>query len=196
MSRIYLRFCIAIVCAGGLIAGAARLQAQESASSQSVAEAAARAKEAKKKSSGKSKVLTEDDLAAKARKAGEQSPLSASAESGATPAAATGGAEVAKERSPADTKKEDDPEVVQLKTRLADAEQDLDLAKREAALANDSYYSNPDHVRDAAGKNKLEALQQQAADKQRIVQELKDKLAALGVKPASASPAPPPSPRG
>jgi hypothetical protein len=192
MLRSQFRLGVAIICAGGLFALTAMAQSQEAQSSQSVAEAAARAKEAKKKASGKSKVLTEDDLAGKAAKSGEPGPANAQAEAGTSPATPTGGADSAKEKSGA--KKENDPEVIRLKAQLAEAEQDLDLVKREAALAQDSFYSNPDYAHDAAGKAKIDALQQQVNDKQRTVQELKDRLAAIGVKPTSGAPAAPPSP--
>jgi len=197
MSRHPLRLRFAIAIASGVACFATATPAQEAQSSQSVAEAAARAKEAKKKSTAKSKVLTEDDLSAKTPKAGDQGIANPQGETTAPPAAAaaTGGAaETAKEK-PSGAKKEDDPEVVRLKAQLAEAEQDFDLAKREAALANDTYYSNPDHARDTAGKAKLDGLQQQVNDKQRVVQELKDKLTALGVAPTSAAPAAPPAPR-
>ncbi len=192
MSRRHLHFCVAIVFVGGPLAFASVTTAQESQSSQSVAEAAARAKEAKKKASSKSKVLTEDDLAGKAAKAGEPT---ASPSGGAAASPTAAGADASQAPAKVDAPKENDPEVVRLKAQLADAEQDLDFAKREAALANDSYYSNPDHARDSAGKAKLDALQQQANDKQRIVQDLKDRLAAMGVKPSSAAPTAPPAPR-
>jgi hypothetical protein len=193
MLRSQLRLCAAIVFAGGVLALPTMAQSQEAQSSQSVAEAAARAKEAKKKASGKSKVLTEEDLAGKATKSGEPGPTSAQAEAGPASSTPTGGADAAKEKSGA--KKEDDPEVIRVKAQLAEAEQDLDLTKREAALAQDSYYSNPDYAHDTAGKAKIDTLQQQVNDKQRTVQELKDRLAAMGVKPTSGAPAAPPSPR-
>src|SRR5215813_14189935 len=176
MSRRYLHVCVAIVFAGVPLAFASVPKAQESQSSQSVAEAAARAREAKKKTSSKSKVLTEDDLAGKAAKAGEPGAASPSGGAAASPAAA--GADASHAPAKVDAPKENDPEVVRLKAQLADAEQDLDLAKREAALANDSYYSNPDHARDTASKAKLDALQQQVNDKQKNVQDMKDRLAA------------------
>jgi len=196
MLRHHLRLWFAVALASGIACFAAVTQAQEAQASQSVAEAAARAKEAKKKSTAKSKVLTEDDLSAKKAKAGEQPVANPQGETTAPPAAtgAEGTAEAAKEK-PSATKKEDDPEVVRLRAQLAVAEQDLDLAKREAALANDTYYSNPDHARDTAGKAKLDGLQQQVNDKQKVVQELKDQLTALGVAPTAAAPAAPPAPR-
>src|SRR5437879_4744658 len=179
MLRRQLRLCVAIVFASGLFALNAMAQSQESQPSQSVAEAAARSKEAKKKASGKSKVLTEEDLAGKAAKSTEPGVANAQSETGPSPATPTAGADASKEKSGA-KKKEDDAEVVRLKAQLAVAEQDLDLASRETALAQDSYYSSPDYAHDTAGKARIDALQQQVNDKQRAVQELKDKLSALG----------------
>jgi len=196
MLRSQLRLFVAMVFAAGIVALPTMAQSQEGQSSQSVAEAAARAKEAKKKASGKSKVITEDDLPARAAKSGEPAPAAnAQAETGSSPATPAGGADTAKEKTRADAsgKKGEDPEVTRLKARLAEAEQDLDLTKRETALAQDSYYANPDYARDSAGKAKIDGLQQQVNDKQRAVQELRDRLAARGVKPTSAEPS---SPRG
>src|SRR5262249_5914906 len=142
MLRSQLRLCLAMVFATGVFGLGAWTEAQEAQSAQSVAEAAARAKEAKKKASAKSKVLTEDDLAGKGAKAGEAGAANAQAEAGMSAATPAGAPDTAKEKPGA--KKEDDPEVIRMKEQLAEAEKDLDLAKREASLAQDSYYSNPD----------------------------------------------------
>ena len=164
---------------------------------QSVADAARRAKEAKDKASAKTKVITDDDLDAKRVKPGDQGLTTPTPqlETGPPPAADVAAAEAADKaaaKSPADApvQKGDSPEVLRLKERLARAEQDLDLAKREAALAQDSFYSNPDHSRDTAGKAKLDALQQQIADQQQNVQDLKARLASLQPSGASKPSAP------
>jgi hypothetical protein len=200
------RVAVLIVATGSVLcASAARSEAQEG-QSQSVAEAAQKAKEAKKKASGKSKVITDDDLDAKRVKPGEQgltTPAAPQLETGPPPASAVAAQEAkdaTKEKSPADAplRKGDKPEVVRLKAELAHAEQDLDLLKRDAALQQDTYYSNPDYARDTAGKAKLDALRQQAVEKEKSIEELRDRLAALGVSlekpaaPQSAQPAPPP----
>ena len=131
--------------------------------SQNIAEAARRSREQAKNATKPSKVITDDDLDKKGVKPGQQgltvdapakletqpptpdqvaaaatTPAAAATDPGAAPAAA------------------DDPEVAQLKEQLADAEKDADLGKRELALQQDSYLSNPDHEHDSAGKAKVD----------------------------------------
>lgn len=173
---------------------------------QSVADAARRAKEAKDKASAKTKVITDDDLDGKRVKPGDQglttpTPQLETGPPPATDVAAAEAADKAAAKSPADApvQKGDSAEVLRLKERLARAEQDLDLAKREAALSQDSFYSNPDFGRDTAGKAKLDSLQQQIADQQKSVDDLKAQLASLqpagSAKPSApeSPPAPPPA---
>ena len=178
---------------------AVAVQSQDT-QSQSVADAARRAKEAKEKASAKSKVITDDDLDAKRVRPGEQGLTTPAPqlETGPPPAADVAAAEAADKaaaKSPADApaKKTDSPEVARLKAELARAEQDLDPSKREAALAQDTYSSNPDHARDTAGKAKLDSMQQQIGDQQKIVEELRAQLAALQP-PEAAKPATPEPP--
>ena len=193
-------FCLAraILVAVCLLPLAAAARSQDT-QSQSVAEAARRAKEGKEKASAKSKVITDDDLDAKRVKPGEQGLTTPTPqlETGPPPAAdvaAAGAADKAAAKSPADApaQKTDSPEVAKLKAELARAEQDLDLSKRESALAQDTYFSNPDHTRDVAGKAKLDSMQQQIGDQQKIVEDLKARLAALqpagAAKPATPEP--------
>jgi hypothetical protein len=168
---------------------------------QSVADAARRAKEAKDKAAAKTKVITDDDLDAKRVKPGDQGLTTPTPqlETGPPPAADVAAAEAADKaaaKSPADApaQKGDSPEVRRLKEQLARAELDLDLAKREAALSRDSFYSNPDFAHDTAGKAKLDALQQQIADQQQKVDDVKARLASL--KPSgSSTPSVPESPQ-
>jgi hypothetical protein len=188
------RTALTVVSTAALCLFLPQARSQES-QAQSVAEAAARAKEAKKKASAKTKVISDDDLDAKRVKPGEQglttpTPQLETGPPPATAVAAQEAADAAKEKSPPDApvQKGDSPEVVRLKADLARAEQDLDISKREAALAQDTYYSNPDHSRDTAGKAKIDALQQQVNDKQQAVQVLKDRLSALHASPQPPSP--------
>jgi hypothetical protein len=187
-----------ILVAGVFFSSAVAAQSQDT-QSQSVAEAARRAKEAKEKASAKSKVITDDDLDAKKVKAGEQGLTTPTPqlETGPPPAAAVAAAEAADQaaaKSPADApaKKTDSAEVTRLKAELARAEQDLDLSKRESALAQDTYFSNPDYAHDTAGKAKLDSMQQQIAEQQKSVDDLKARLAALqpagSSKPAASEP--------
>jgi hypothetical protein len=206
MLRSHLRLAAAIVSAAGLVF-VASAQSQDT-QSPSVAEAARRAKEAKNKASAKSKVITDEDLAARRVKPGEEglfppvpapAPTSAPASepapaSGpATPPAASAGAQPAEQAAPkppaddAAARKKVSVEIARLKKQLASEEEALNLDQREAALAQDSYYSQTDYARDTAGKAKLDALQQQIADQQQKVQDLKARLAALEASEASAS---------
>ena len=92
----------------------------------------------------------------------------------------------------------DDPEIVKLKDSIADAEKDAELARREVALQQDTFFSNPDHDHDIAGKANLDALEQQINDKQQEIDRLKMRLAAMGElqkkKRAPAKPATAPAP--
>jgi len=186
------RLNVVIVSVVALLASASVSLCQQ-AQSQSVAEAAKRAKEAKKNAPAKSKVITDDDLGTRSVAPDGQAPASPSPSPDAAQAqrgAPATEADTAKEKASeaARSEKEEKAEIARLKADLARAEQDLDLTQRETALARDSYYSNPDHSRDTNGKAKLDALQQQIAEKQRSVQELRDRLAAKGVKPSSSAP--------
>jgi hypothetical protein len=201
MLRNHLRLAIAVLSAAFLPPALTCAQSQDT-SSQSVAEAARRAREAKKKESAKSKVLTEDDFGAKKAKPAEQTPApSAQANPASQATSDTATSQTPAAAAPAqdaDAEKKHKEEVAKLKQELAGEEQALDLDKREAALAQDSFYSNPGHDRDKAGKNRLDALQQQITDRQGKVQELKTRLAALeSQKPSSPSTAssstPPPA---
>ena len=77
---------------------------------------------------------------------------------------------------------------------IADAEKDAELARRELALQQDTFFSNPDHQHDIAGKAKLDALEQRINAKQQEIDRLKILLAAKESqqkkKPAPAKPAP------
>jgi hypothetical protein len=74
-----------------------------------------------------------------------------------------------------------------LKKEIAAKKEQVDFKKRELALAQDSYYSNPEHERDTAGKQKLDAMQADVAQAQSELNELQSKLAAAA--PADTKPA-------
>jgi type I restriction-modification system DNA methylase subunit len=159
-------------------------QSSADVQSQNIADAARRSREQAKSATKPSKVITDDDLDKKGIKPGQQGltvdapaqletqPPTADAVAGAaTPASATADPATAPVAS-------DDPEVASLKEQIADAEKDADLGKRELALQQDSYLSNPDHEHDTAGKAKVDGLQQQIADKQQEIDRLKTRLTA------------------
>src|ERR1700737_4044599 len=152
------------------------------AQSQSIANAARRSREKSKNATKPSKVITDDDLDKGNIKPGAQGltldaqpkletqPPSPEAVADAAPTSAPDPVTVA---APSD-----DPEILRLKDAIADAEKDAELARRELALQQDTFFSNPDHDHDTAGKAKLDALQQQINNKQKEIDRLKMRLAA------------------
>jgi hypothetical protein len=173
------------VCAAALPNGQSQDQQSSDAQSQSVAEAARKSRQAAKNSSKPSKVITDDDLDKENIKPGAQGlNVGAPAELETQPPSPAAVAEAAATPStPPDPATEaaasDDPEIARLKDTIADSEKDEDLARRDLALQQDTFYSNPDYVHDNAGKAKLAAIQQQINDKQEEIDRLKARLATL-----------------
>jgi hypothetical protein len=155
----------------------AMLRAQSQDSSQSVAEAARRARTQKKKSDKPVKVITDETLQVNdedvqnATAWQPKPPESAANAAQAAPAAQTSG------QGDAETLKKVTAELARLKEKLSDAQKDLDLAQREYALSRESYYSNPNYANDASGKAKLEGIQAQIDSGQQEVAKWKAKLA-------------------
>jgi hypothetical protein len=172
--------------------GQGRSQDTQTGQSQSVADAARRARDQKKDQNKKiaksaSKVITDDDLDTKNFKPGAEG-----LNVGSTPkldtqppsAAAVASAEAADKAaasaaSGSGRKPGDDPEIATLKERIAQVQKDLDLLQRGFSLDQDSFYSQPDYSRDTAGKAKLDAERQRLNEKQKELDELKTRLAAL-----------------
>jgi len=152
---------------------------------QSIAEAARKSRQAAKNSSKPSKVITDDDLDKENIKPGAQGlNVGAPAELETQPPSPDAVADAAATPStPLDPATEpaasDDPEIARLKDTIADAEKDADLARRDLALKQDTFYSNPDYEHDTAGKAELAGLQQQINDKQQEIDRLKVRLATL-----------------
>ena len=178
-------------------------------SSQSVAEAARKAKEQKKAATKDAKVITDDTIRLRPASADSGAPPAGTVVT-STPAgqansqndsAAAGSTSVMAPAQPAPAadpkkKEEQNAEVAKAKELLAQVQAELDVLKRELALDSDTYFSNPDYSRDAAGKAKLDDLQKMIGDKQVSVEELKRQLADLmqkaGIAPdADKTPAPP-----
>ncbi len=190
-----LRLAFAVVLATTLLSTAALAQSQDT---QSVADAARRARDQKKPPAKPAKVITNEDIkpAAQSNPATPASPDTAaasaapasSASSTATPASAPSAS-----TSPApDAKDQKEPkEVTELKAHIKQALDDLNLVLREQSLENDKFYSNTDYVHDTAGKAKLDELKQQAGDKQQALDRLKARLAELLPGLDTSSPAPP-----
>lgn len=192
-------------------------QSQDS-SSQSVAEAARRAR-AQKKAAAKqpAPVITDDTLKPSApaapaanAPAPAQSPdaalapvpapaakpatnSSSAADASAAPPPAGQPAPAANVKD-ADEKTKSAAELAKLKEELAQAQKSLDLVQRELGLEQDNVYSKANYASDTAGKAKLEDLKQQITDKHQAVEALKTRLAALLESLGSKAPAPPAAP--
>ena len=182
---ISLLLALPMLIAGALLPTVARAQSQDS-QTQSVAEAARKARGQKKAAAKPATVITEDMLKppTEAEKAVEAAnDAQASANAGKTPESGAAAKPEAKPDSAPKSedakKKKEKAELEALKQRLAAAKKSLDLLQRELALDQDTYLANPDHVRDTAGKAKLEGIKQQITDKQQEVDVLKTKVAAL-----------------
>jgi uncharacterized coiled-coil protein SlyX len=159
----------------------------------SVAEAARRAREQKKKSEKPARVISEDTLKAAP---GPTSPPDLQTAKAAEPGAAAAPAAPATpaaEATPNEKKESaaNAAEAASMKTQLEELEKELDLLRRELPLERDNYYSKADYARDTAGKSKLDALQQQLTDKQQDVDALKTRLAAMLEQLAHEQPASP-----
>lgn len=178
-------FAAMTVCPAATPNGQSQDQQSTGSQAQSIADAARRSRETAKNVTKPSKVITDDDLDKEYIKPGAQGltvdapakletqPPSpeAVADAAAIPSAAPDPATVAAAS--------DDPAIAKLKESIADAEKDAELARRELALDQDMFYSNPDYEHDIAGKAKLDALQQQINEKQQEIDRMKTRLAAL-----------------
>jgi len=164
---------------------AIRLAAQDAPS---VAEAARRTRQQKEEAGKPAKVIDNDSL--------PPSPVaepgtSTSAESNSvasTPAAsqaATGAA--TKSESSNANEAENKAQIEALKQQIAEKKEKVDFQQRELTLAQDSYYSNPDHERDSAGKQKLDAMRSDLEQAQSALADLQAKLVNLGLASSSDS---------
>jgi DNA repair exonuclease SbcCD ATPase subunit len=185
---ITLRLALPVVLAASLLPAAAFAQSQDS---QSVAEAARKARAQKKNPEKPPKVITDETLDVKkgdVQSATAEQPRMpgapetpaqpATAAAPGTPASATATATSSSPASGAKDQK-DAKEIADLKAKIKAAQGDLDLLQREQSLENDKYYSQTDYSHDTAGKAKLDDLKQQVADKQQELDRLKARLAEL-----------------
>lgn len=175
---IVLRSVFAVVLAGAFLPMAFS-QPQDS---QSVAEAARRAREKKKDSAKPAKVITDDTLDVK--KGDVQSAVAEEPKIAGTPEAAKQSANDTANPAASDAKTQAaqdklKKEIAAVKERLKDALGDLDLLQRENRLDQDTYYSEPNFASDTAGKQKLDDEQQKMTDKRQEIDRLKSKLADL-----------------
>jgi hypothetical protein len=163
--------------------GQSQDQQSSDAQSQSIAEAARRSRQTAKNASRPSKVITDDDLDKGNIKPGAQgltvdAPPKLETQSPSPEAVADAGATSPAPDPATVPAASDDPEIARLKEAIADAEKDVELGRRDLALQQDTFFSNPDHDHDTAGKAKLDALEQQINAKQQEIDRLKMRLAA------------------
>jgi hypothetical protein len=186
---ITLRLTLPAVLSVTLLPAAAFAQSQDS---QSVAEAARKARAQKKNTEKAPKVITDETLDVKKgdvqSATAEQPRMPGSPEVPAQPAAAAAPGTPA---SPAAKDQKDAKEVADLKVKIKRAQDDLDLLQREQTLENDRYYSQTDYAHDTAGKAKLDDLKQQVTDKQQELDRLKARLAELQLAQSGAASTPP-----
>ncbi|HET8925982.1 MAG TPA: hypothetical protein VFN26_23560 [Candidatus Acidoferrum sp.] len=175
---ISLRLMVPAVLAATLFSGAATAQSQDT---QSVAEAARRAREQKKSQAKTAKVITDETLDVKKgdvqsavaevpRMPGSPDPQAQPANAAAAGSAAASGAK---------DKAALEKVLAELKAKIKETMSDIDLLQREQALDQDTYFSNPDYVHDTAGKANLDSLKQQLSDKRQNLENLKARLSKL-----------------
>jgi len=190
-SLLFRSFCAALL--GAALLPAAFAQSQDS---QSVAEAARRAREKKKNQAKPAKVITDETLDVKKgdvqSAVAEEPKLPGAPEAQAQPANGTANPPAANSATQADEEKRLKEEIAAVKEQLKEALSDLEILQRENRLDQDSYYSQTNYSRDSAGKQKLEDEKQQISDKQQEIDRLKTKLGdlqkSLGSAPASSQP--------
>jgi|KBSSwiStaDraftv2_1062776.scaffolds.fasta_scaffold254050_2 hypothetical protein len=164
--------------------------AQSQSDNTSVADAARRAREQKKNATKPARTLTNDDLpaapaatappvVAPATESTAASDQSKPEEPGA-PLKAAAPAEPAAQAGTASKRRvEAEAALKRAKAELTQAQGELDVLGRKAALDSDAYYSKTDYARDTEGKARLDADTQQVNDKKSQVDVLKAKVAAL-----------------
>jgi len=191
---ITLRLVLPLILAASLLPAVAQSQ-----DSQSVAEAARKARAQKKNTEKAPKVITDETLDVKKgdvqSATAEQPRVPGSPETPAQPAAAAAPGTPASPTATAagsDSKdKKESREAADLKVKIKRAQDDLDLLQREQSLENDRYYSQTDYAKDTAGKAKLDDLKQQVTDKQQELERLKARLAELQSAQSGAASTPP-----
>jgi hypothetical protein len=168
----------------------------QSQDSQSVAEAARRAREKKKNQAKPSKVITDETLDVKKgdvqSAVAEEPKMPGAPDAQAQPAGGTANTPAASSKTQADEEKRLKKEIAAVKEQLKDSLSDLELLQRENRLDQDTYYSQTNYSGDSAGKQKLDDEKQQISDKQEEIARLKTKLAdlqkSLSSAPASSEP--------
>ena len=169
------RTVLAVILAAAFVPSAV----SQSQDSQSVADAARRAREKKKDAAKPTKVITDENLDVK--KGDVQSAVAEEPKIAGAPdtKAQTPAGPAANASTQASRDEKLKKEVDAVKQQLKEALGDLDLLQRENRLDQDEYYSKPNFASDTAGKQKLDDEQQQISNKRQEVEHLKAKLAEL-----------------
>jgi hypothetical protein len=209
MSRfISSRLAVAALTAAVVLPLHTRAQSQDQQpQTQSVADAARRAREQKKAAEKQPTPVITDDTLKPSAPASDAAPAASPASAADSSSAPNANAAPTSSGQPApgspsedaDQKAKSSAEVESLKKQLAEAQKAMDLAQRGLGLEQDNVYSKPDYTSNTAGLAKLDDLKQQLTDKQQSVDALKTRLAELldsvGAAPAPpAAPAAPPTP--
>lgn len=164
----------------------------QSQDSQSVAEAARRAREKKKDAAKPTKVITDETLEVK--KGDVQNAVAEEPKIPGAPDTKAQAAPGAPDGTPANGAAKDEKreklkkELTELKEQIKQSLMDLDLLQRENRLDQDAYYSKPNYGGDTAGKQKLDDEKQQISNKQEEIARLKAKLADLQRELGESSP--------
>lgn len=165
------------------LSGAALAQSQDD-SAPSVAEAARRTREQKKTAAKPVRTVTNDDLPAapvSGANAAEAQVNPRKAEENAAPTNDANQAQTApvNDEKTGEKNAENAAALEHAKKELAQAEHELDVTQRKAALDSDAYYSKPDFANDKDGKANLDAEAQQISEKKEAVETLKARVAEL-----------------
>jgi hypothetical protein len=194
------RLALTAILAAAILPAMAFAQSQDT---ESVADAARRARAQKKSTEKPAKVITDETLVVKKgdvqSATAEQPRMPGSPETQTQPAAdasnAQDGASADASAKPQSSEEEKARALlkqrVTLKEKIKEAKSDLDLLQREYQLDQDSFYSSPDYAKDTSGKEKLDAMKQQISDKQQDLDRLKAELAALPPSQESPTTTPP-----
>lgn len=167
----------------------------QSQDTQSVAEAARRAREKKKDTAKPTKVITDETLDVKKgdvqSAVAEEPKLAGAADAKAQAAPGVPNATSANTAAKDEKKERLKKELTDLKEHIKQSLMDLDLLQRENRLDQDAYYAQPNYGNDTAGKQKLDDEKQQISNKQDEVARLKAKLADLQRETGESSPSQP-----
>jgi DNA repair exonuclease SbcCD ATPase subunit len=182
LRNILMRPALPILLAATSFSGVSTTQAQDT---QSVAEAARRAREQKKAPAKPTKVITDETLNVKdgdvQSAVAEEPRMPGAPEAKAQPAAGTanGAASGSTSAPGAKDKAALEKVIAELKAKIKETISDIDLLQREVTLDQDTYFSNPDYIHDTAGKANLDSLKQQVSDKRQDLENLKARLSKL-----------------